>query len=141
MKAWEIIAWTYDADIHCLACARERFGAALDNGSDSDHPGPVPLDSESNEIHPVFASDETDPAGEYCGDCGAEISEPEDAPPFSGLTVTVKHFDGTEHTITIGPDQGYQQFGADTEHLSRAVGLAEAIAEAFYEENEAGGCA
>jgi len=79
MKAWDIVGWTYDADIHCPACARERFGDAIDNGSDFEHDGPVPVDSEGNEIHPFFASDEADPGGEYCGDCGMEIVEPADS--------------------------------------------------------------
>ena len=72
MKAWDIIGWTYSADIHCNACTRDRFG---DNFATAD---PAPEDDEGNEIRPVFASDETDPAGEYCADCGAEIAEPWD---------------------------------------------------------------
>lgn len=70
MKAWEIIGWTYEADVHCNTCTRERFGPDIETLV------PAPEDSEGNEIHPIFASDETDPAGEYCGDCGTEIAEP-----------------------------------------------------------------
>jgi len=76
MYSWTVIGWTYDADLHCNACARERFGArALDDGTAVDDDGNTPL--------PVFASDETDPAGEYCGDCGAEIAEPWDDDDYS----------------------------------------------------------
>lgn len=70
MKAWTIIAWTFDADIHCCACTRKRFGPDVETAD------PAPEDSEANEIHPIFASDETDPSGEYCGDCGVEVAEP-----------------------------------------------------------------
>jgi hypothetical protein len=72
VKAWTVIGWTYEADTHCCECARERFGDAIDN---DDSP---PEDNEGNEVHPMFASDEADPSGEYCGDCGEEISEPWD---------------------------------------------------------------
>lgn len=69
MKFWEIIGWAYEADTHCPACARARFGA---NVAELE---PCPDDSEGNPIHPMFAGDEHDPAGEWCGDCRAEIWE------------------------------------------------------------------
>lgn len=68
MKAWDICGYTYDAALHCAECARARFGRALTDGT--------ARDAEGNEVRPVFESDEVDPAGEYCDDCGAEISEP-----------------------------------------------------------------
>jgi hypothetical protein len=70
MKAWTIVAWTYEADIHCPRCARERFGDDIDEAE------PAPEDSEGNEVRPVFASDELSEEGEYCGTCGDEIAEP-----------------------------------------------------------------
>lgn len=72
MKAFEIIGWAYDADLHCDGCARERFGAKLDDDENA------PEDSEGNEVHPMFAGDEHDPAGEFCGDCGGPIWEASD---------------------------------------------------------------
>ena len=72
MKAFDVLGYAYDADLHCLACTRQRFGR---RACDDAEP---PAGSEGNEIHPVFAGDEHDPAGEYCGDCGAEIVEPAD---------------------------------------------------------------
>lgn len=72
MNATDIIGWTYDADIHCNDCALARFGAAVTlypwDGRAKD--------SEGNEPHPIFASDECGETGEYCGDCGREVSEP-----------------------------------------------------------------
>lgn len=108
MKAWEIIAWTYEADIHCPDCARKRFGDAIDNGSDADHDGPPPTDNEGNEVHPMFASDETDPQGETCGTCGAEISEPAEPETYT-LTVTLcddagNEIETRELDVTAGPD-------------------------------------
>jgi hypothetical protein len=69
MYSWTVIGWTYEANLHCTDCARDRFGArALYDGTAED--------SDGNPPHPVFAGDEMDPLGEYCGTCGAEISEP-----------------------------------------------------------------
>ena len=63
MKAFEIIGYTYDADIHCPCCARERF---------DDLDSELEEDSEGNPIHPVFAGDESE-GPEVCGTCGDEI--------------------------------------------------------------------
>lgn len=66
MKAWEIVAYAYDASLHCRECALKHFGKNPDGL----------LDSEGNEVHPIFASDELDPFGnlmyqsESCVDCG-----------------------------------------------------------------------
>lgn len=62
------IAYTYEADVHCPGCARKRFGAALDD--------PDTVDSEGNTLGVIAPWDETNPTGEYCGDCGGEIAEP-----------------------------------------------------------------
>jgi hypothetical protein len=70
MKAWDIVAWTYDADMHCPTCAERRFGAA--KLADDELP---PIDSEGNEIQPVFSSDEPGDCGDYCGDCLELIRE------------------------------------------------------------------
>lgn len=59
MNAWEIIGYTYDADIHCPECA---------NAAGMDIEGAT--DSEGNESHPVFACDELD--GLTCCDCHEE---------------------------------------------------------------------
>jgi hypothetical protein len=64
------IAYTYEADVHCPACARARFGKALDD--------PDTEDNEANPVGAMFECDEHDPAGEYCGDCGEEVAEPWD---------------------------------------------------------------
>jgi len=67
----EIVAWTYDAAMHCLTCAENHFGvAAL---ADDQNP---PKDSEGNEAHPVFASDdESGWYGETCADCERRIPD------------------------------------------------------------------
>jgi len=64
MKAWEVIAYTYEASIHCEQCALERF------------PSGEGTDREGNDIHPVFASDEFGPNEIVgCDDCGDIIHE------------------------------------------------------------------
>jgi hypothetical protein len=70
MKAFDVLGYAFDADLHCQACTRQRFGR---RAFDDRNP---PADSEGNPIHPIFAGDEHDPAGEHCGDCGTEIVEP-----------------------------------------------------------------
>lgn len=49
MQAWDILAYTYDADIYCPDCASARFGDALDDDRSP------PEDSDGNPAHPVFA--------------------------------------------------------------------------------------
>lgn len=60
-----VVGYTFEADYHCIACTTTRF--------------PEPdeaIDREGNAVHPVFDTDEAQPLGEYCGDCGNEIVEP-----------------------------------------------------------------
>ena len=66
-----IIAYTYEAAMHCPACARRRFArdtlmavAACDR-----HGVPLhALDREGNPVHQVFSTDETR-EGEACDTC------------------------------------------------------------------------
>jgi hypothetical protein len=71
-----IIAYTYDADVHCVDCARKQFwmGPVAGQAVHRDEHG-IPVhqqDSEGNPVHPVFSTDEQlEPL--FCGDCGEEI--------------------------------------------------------------------
>lgn len=76
-----VIAYAYDADIHCPECARERFPAnttlirprsngkeLYDTGPDDENGvGYDALDREGNAVHPVFSTDELHYT--HCGDC------------------------------------------------------------------------
>lgn len=75
----KLIGYTYDADYHCVACTTRQFGAKLD------HPQLVgkALDSEGNEVHPLFDTDEwwandTFEGNSFatlnCSECGYEMS-------------------------------------------------------------------
>lgn len=70
-RGTSIRAWTYEADVHCPACAQERFGPGV-----TDYPwlDQEAEDSEGNHPHPVFETDETPEEGEHCGTCQQEIS-------------------------------------------------------------------
>lgn len=57
------IGYTYDADTHCLLC---MLLDAADKKLTRQH-GYL-IDSEGNEVRPIFDTDETD--NPYCGDCG-----------------------------------------------------------------------
>lgn len=66
------IAYTYDADIHCPACAVARFGA---------EPGyrwvrESAIDSEGNPVGAISPWDDDDPDGIVCGTCGETVTEP-----------------------------------------------------------------
>ena len=83
-----VLAYTYDAAMHCPGCAGKRFGPCgyHDTGIGT---GPAlsgmvleccgAWDSEGNEAHPVFTTDERNPDGESCDDCLTWIY-----PPFCG---------------------------------------------------------
>lgn len=64
-KAWDIIGYTYHADIYCRACGDKL----------------PPIDPEGNDRHPVFVCDELDYDynGETitysCGECGLPSAE------------------------------------------------------------------
>lgn len=69
MKAWDILGYAYEADMHCLDCARKRFGPKLDNAETED--------SDGNKLAPLFASSVEQQ--EVCGDCLQVIPGTEDA--------------------------------------------------------------
>lgn len=80
MSAHDPIAYTYEADYHCPACAFERFG--------QDEHGFVPEDAEDSEGNPIGALAPWDewhePTADYhqalaCGTCGEVIEELDDA--------------------------------------------------------------
>lgn len=76
----KIIAYTYDSDIHCVDCTKERFSAnaqqAQEYTVDENNVLSFAKDSERNPIHAVFSTDEFNPNGAYCGDCRACIRPP-----------------------------------------------------------------
>jgi len=60
LKAWSIIAYTYDADYHCIHCTIKQFRQNAEWSIDVDEHGirQEIEDSEGNYVHPVFSSDE-----------------------------------------------------------------------------------
>ena len=56
MKAWEVIAYAYEAAMHCPACAEKRWRTLH---------AMSPRDLRDYEISPIFASSE-DYLGEHC---------------------------------------------------------------------------
>ena len=59
----------YDADVHCEACALNRFGADPEWGwvrEDAE-------DSEGNPVHPVFDGGCAEAGWPHCGTCGEEL--------------------------------------------------------------------
>lgn len=85
----KIVAYTYEADIHCVKCAVERFARlepthslqpasygfteTLSDGStidlDENRIDIEQMDNEGNKITPVFAIDEILREHKHCGDC------------------------------------------------------------------------
>ena len=58
-----IIAYTFEADIHCPACSINRFPTLATTGE--------AMDKEGNPVRPVFSTDEIEVS--HCSDCGAAI--------------------------------------------------------------------
>ena len=68
-----IIAYSYEADIHCVECAKKRFVVESDLVTRDEHGLPVNVhDREGNHVHPIFSTDEQLDAP-FCGDCHAKI--------------------------------------------------------------------
>jgi len=63
-KTYEIVGWVYEAELHCLDCARRRFGEGLEAEV---------LDREGNAVTPLFLEGVT--GEDRCGDCGRAILE------------------------------------------------------------------
>lgn len=73
-----VVAYTYEADVHCVACTKERFGKhklahkpSAPHDYDEHGIDYKQEDGEGNLIHPVFSTDETDFT--HCGDCHEDI--------------------------------------------------------------------
>lgn len=77
-----IVAYTFEADLHCPACTKHQ---AQRMKLDHDHPYAMGqsckddhgieydlVDTEGNLIHPVFVTDEM-PENSTCGDCRATL--------------------------------------------------------------------
>jgi hypothetical protein len=88
----EVVGYTYDAAEHCPDCTRKYI---LDN-----YPKTAPIigslmagdielsdenieDSEGNQLHPIFDTDEAGDSPSHCDDCGAFIDN-----AWNGDTVT-----------------------------------------------------
>ena len=69
-----VIAYTYEADVHCPTCAANRFAHSSVSGLELDEHGIWygHTDREGNLIHPVFDIDEHDFT--HCGDCHEELT-------------------------------------------------------------------
>lgn len=80
MHATDVIAYTFDADYYCVACTEELHPGATDWRAEGFDPSDY-TDSEENEIHPVFGSDEWWEPNEsrtqtlHCTRCGGLIDE------------------------------------------------------------------
>jgi len=77
----KIVAYTYEADFHCPACAVEAAAVGLlkrepplDSWTDEHGLAADLIDREGNRIHPVFDIDEHE-HDETCGDCRAPIRD------------------------------------------------------------------
>lgn len=72
----KIIAYTYDADVHCVGCAQARFSLHEDGHTDDDTDehgiSDTAVDCEGNDIRPVFSTQVVDMSS--CGTCRKEIT-------------------------------------------------------------------
>ena len=88
-----VLAYTYEADVHCTDCTKKRFYYSTWNWEDAARgkniryiAGQLPLDSDGNDIHALFCTDEWQEYDETflaenptqylaCGDCHEVIDE------------------------------------------------------------------
>ncbi len=70
LKAWAVVAYTYDADVHCVECTGDDFHVIASGQVERDE-ADLPRDSEGNEVSPVFASQVE--FSLTCGDCEREV--------------------------------------------------------------------
>jgi len=70
MGTHDPIAYTYEADTHCPACAESRFGRSARGFIAKDA-----TDDEGNPVGAVFEWDEC-PDGIVCGTCGGVVRDP-----------------------------------------------------------------
>jgi hypothetical protein len=69
-KSFEIVGYTYEADIHCLDCTEKRFNVEIDEYQGFEGEDKIE-DREGNNPHPVFLDNLE--GEEYCGDCFKKI--------------------------------------------------------------------
>lgn len=62
-KAYEVVGYAYEASLHCLACARARFGGQIDSAVDDD----------GNQVAPVFLDSVS--GDNYCDDCFESLAD------------------------------------------------------------------
>ena len=67
-----IVAYTYEADIHCVNCPQQRFGDDVHDDVNT------PVDREGNPVHPVFITDEI--TINHCNACSDELIALSDEP-------------------------------------------------------------
>ena len=75
-----IVAYTFEADIHCPSCTVERAGVGLLTREPPLHPYTDEfgltadlVDREGNPIHPVFSTDAFGAVAPRCSECGAPL--------------------------------------------------------------------
>lgn len=84
VKSWDVIAYTYHADIYCLPC-----GEKLDSH-----------DPEGNPKHPVFADEEDTMHGRCCAGCLSYVLEG-DAPSEHYFVVVARQNDDGTYTFEV----------------------------------------
>lgn len=75
----KVVGYSYDAGLHCVECTIKEFTpylpesghADVESWLDSDRP---PHDSEGNEVHVIFDTDEAGDTPDHCEDCGAYLN-------------------------------------------------------------------
>lgn len=69
-----IVAYTYEAAMHCPCCAFKRFHTAIVKNSDEHGVDLDAVDREGNLVHPVHSTDEGW-TGEACDTCRAPLGQ------------------------------------------------------------------
>lgn len=73
-KTFEIVGYSYEADLHCKPCTLRRFGEAVNFKGDEEFDPAYPiLDGEGNPIYPLMLEEVEEK--DTCGDCRRRLNE------------------------------------------------------------------
>lgn len=136
----DILAYAYEAALHCPDCARARFGINPDSDkyipseSDSNY---IPFDVTDREGNPVTAmlsTDERDPLGLSCDTCRARIYDAAWSDRDFILGMQSGYLEAIEFTDLSCPDWE-EVYGKELSDYARAA--CDAECESFFRENRA----
>lgn len=112
----QIVGYTFDADTWCVPCTEARYPELYATDG-------VLMDSEGNEVCPIFDYDEAGDTPTHCGGCGAFIDDSWGPSTVTYAEDAVRDFldtgSGNTEVLATWVDNGYPWAGFDEELAER----------------------